>query len=81
MIKAPGGDWRLLLERRVAIMLALGRLYHESDMAAWARRVVRFVDGRVDSDTRNERPAGLDAAAVPAAEAPAAASTASQGAL
>jgi putative ABC transport system ATP-binding protein len=27
---------------------------HESDMAAYARRVVRFVDGRVDSDNGNE---------------------------
>jgi putative ABC transport system ATP-binding protein len=27
---------------------------HESDMAAYARRVVRFVDGRVDSDHGNE---------------------------
>jgi putative ABC transport system ATP-binding protein len=26
---------------------------HESDMAAYAKRVVRFVDGRVDSDHRN----------------------------
>jgi putative ABC transport system ATP-binding protein len=26
---------------------------HEPDMAAYARRVVRFVDGRVDSDRRN----------------------------
>jgi len=26
---------------------------HESDMAAYARRIVRFVDGRVDSDHRN----------------------------
>ncbi len=26
---------------------------HEPDMAAYARRVVRFVDGRVDSDTGN----------------------------
>jgi putative ABC transport system ATP-binding protein len=25
---------------------------HESDMAAYARRVVRFVDGRVASDER-----------------------------
>jgi putative ABC transport system ATP-binding protein len=25
---------------------------HEADMAAYARRVVRFVDGRVESDTR-----------------------------
>ena len=28
---------------------------HEADMAAYARRVVRFVDGRVDSDTVNGR--------------------------
>lgn len=27
---------------------------HEPDMAAYAKRVVRFVDGRVDSDRRNE---------------------------
>ena len=26
---------------------------HEPDMAAWARRVVRFVDGVIDSDTIN----------------------------
>jgi len=26
---------------------------HEPDMAAYARRIVRFVDGRVDSDHRN----------------------------
>jgi len=26
---------------------------HEPDMAACARRVVRFVDGRVDSDRRS----------------------------
>jgi len=26
---------------------------HEPDMAAYARRVVRFVDGRIDSDVRN----------------------------
>ena len=27
---------------------------HEPDMAAYAQRIVRFVDGRVDSDTRQE---------------------------
>jgi len=26
---------------------------HEPEMAAYARRVVRFLDGRVDSDRRN----------------------------
>ena len=30
---------------------------HEPDMAAHARRVVRFVDGRVESDTKNGGPA------------------------
>ncbi|HSE12863.1 MAG TPA: ATP-binding cassette domain-containing protein, partial [Rudaea sp.] len=30
---------------------------HEPDMAEYARRIVRFVDGRVESDVRNgERP-------------------------
>jgi putative ABC transport system ATP-binding protein len=28
-------------------------------MAAYARRIVRFVDGLVASDIRNEHPAGL----------------------
>ena len=37
---------------------------HEADMAAYARRIVRFVDGVVDSDTPNPHPAGLHAAAV-----------------
>lgn len=26
---------------------------HESDIAAFARRIVRFVDGRIDSDILN----------------------------
>ncbi|HEX3125637.1 MAG TPA: ABC transporter ATP-binding protein [Rhodanobacteraceae bacterium] len=35
---------------------------HEPDMAAYAKRIVRFVDGRVDSDLRNgERPQGEQA--------------------
>jgi len=28
---------------------------HEPDMAAYAKRVVRFVDGRVDSDERDDK--------------------------
>jgi putative ABC transport system ATP-binding protein len=36
---------------------------HESDMAGYARRVVHFMDGRIDSDTINTQPA---APAVPA---------------
>jgi putative ABC transport system ATP-binding protein len=31
---------------------------HEADMAAYAKRIVRFVDGVVESDTRNPHPAG-----------------------
>ena len=30
---------------------------HEREMAAYARRIVRFVDGRVDSDGRNDKEA------------------------
>lgn len=33
---------------------------HEADMAAYARRVVHFVDGRIDSDTANQRLASSD---------------------
>ena len=29
---------------------------HENDIAAWARRVVRLRDGRVESDIRNDSP-------------------------
>jgi putative ABC transport system ATP-binding protein len=32
---------------------------HEADMAAYAKRIVRFVDGVVANDTRNPHPAGL----------------------
>jgi putative ABC transport system ATP-binding protein len=32
---------------------------HEPEMAQYARRIVRFVDGRIDSDTRNPRPYAL----------------------
>ncbi|NML25633.1 ABC transporter ATP-binding protein [Zoogloea dura] len=31
---------------------------HEADMAAYARRIVRLVDGLIASDTRNDAPAG-----------------------
>ena len=32
---------------------------HEQDMAAYARRIVRLVDGKVESDIRNAAPAGV----------------------
>ena len=40
--------------------------WHEADMAAYARRIVRFVDGVVASDQLNPQPAGLHVAAVAA---------------
>ena len=40
---------------------------HEADMAAYARRIVRFVDGRIESDVSNVQPA----LATPHAEEPA----------
>ena len=41
----------LNLERGITIVMVT----HEPDMAAYARRVVRFVDGRVDTDQPNEQ--------------------------
>jgi putative ABC transport system ATP-binding protein len=48
--------WRLNDEQGITVLMVT----HEPDMAAYARRVVRFVDGRIASDTPNPRPAGLD---------------------
>jgi len=43
---------------------------HEPDMAAYAHRIVHFVDGRIDSDGPNPHPAVPPAApAAPAAPA------------
>jgi len=49
--------WRLNVERGITVLMVT----HEPDMAAYARRVVRFVDGLVESNRANPRPAGLDA--------------------
>ena len=35
-------------ERDITVLMVT----HEADMAAFARRIVRFVDGRIASDTR-----------------------------
>ena len=40
-------------DRRLTIVMVT----HEPDMAAYAKRVVRFVDGRVESDDRNDKEA------------------------
>ena len=56
---------RLNQERGITVIMVT----HEADMAAYARRIVRFVDGVVDSDTPNPHPAGLRAAHGAATEA------------
>jgi putative ABC transport system ATP-binding protein len=54
--------WRLNVDQGVTVLMVT----HEADMAAYARRIVRFVDGVVAGDTLNPRPAGLhDGAVVP----------------
>lgn len=40
-------------ERGITIVMVT----HEPDMAAYAKRIVRFVDGRIDSDQRNDQEA------------------------
>ncbi len=57
--------WRLNQAHGITVIMVT----HEAGMAAYARRIVRFVDGVVDSDTPNPHPAGLHAAASAATEA------------
>jgi putative ABC transport system ATP-binding protein len=47
--------WRLNVDHGITVLMVT----HEADMAAYAKRIVHFVDGVVDSDTRNPNPAGL----------------------
>ena len=60
--------WRLNVERGITVLMVT----HEAEMAAYATRIVRFIDGAVASDTRNPHPAGLhelpDAGPVEAAD-------------
>ena len=51
--------WGLNSEHGITVVMVT----HEPDMAAYAKRVVRFIDGRFESDERNPHPAGLDAPA------------------
>ncbi|MFZ2123681.1 MAG: ABC transporter ATP-binding protein [Rhodoferax sp.] len=44
--------WQLNVDHGITVLMVT----HEADMAAYARRIVHFVDGVVDSDTRNPRP-------------------------
>jgi putative ABC transport system ATP-binding protein len=59
--------WRLNVDRGITVLMVT----HEPDMAAWARRIVRFVDGVVADDTRNPEPTGVleDAARAAAGQA------------
>ncbi|RPH62397.1 MAG: ABC transporter ATP-binding protein [Burkholderiales bacterium] len=50
--------WRLNVDRGITVLMVT----HEAEMAAWARRIVRFVDGVVESDTPNPQPTGLQVA-------------------
>jgi len=54
--------WRLNADQGITVLMVT----HEPDMAAYARRMVRFVDGLVESDVRNAHPAGLHEADAPA---------------
>jgi putative ABC transport system ATP-binding protein len=46
--------WRLNTDQGITVLMVT----HEPDMASYARRIVRFVDGVVASDERNAHPTG-----------------------
>ena len=54
--------WKLNDDLGITVLMVT----HEADMAQYARRIVRFVDGVVDSDMPNPQPVGLRAAALEA---------------
>ena len=47
--------WGLNVNHGITVLMVT----HEADMAAYAKRIVRFVDGVVESDHRNPHPMGL----------------------
>ena len=49
--------WRLNSDQGITVLMVT----HEPDMAEYARRIVRFVDGVVDSDAPNPHPRGFGA--------------------
>jgi putative ABC transport system ATP-binding protein len=53
--------WKLNVDHGITVLMVT----HESDMAAYAKRIVRFVDGVVASDARNAHPSGLATASTP----------------
>ena len=50
--------WKLNVDQRITVLMVT----HEAEMAAYAKRIVRFVDGVVSSDERNLHPAALKVA-------------------
>ena len=60
--------WRLNVDQGITVLM----VPHETDMAQCARRIVRFVVGRIDSDRPNPQPYALvrEAAAQPLEVAP-----------
>ena len=52
--------WQLNVDHGITVLMVT----HEADMAAYAKRIVHFVDGVVDNDHRNPHPAGLNPAAL-----------------
>ncbi|MFZ2327293.1 MAG: macrolide ABC transporter ATP-binding protein, partial [Rhodoferax sp.] len=51
--------WGLNVKHGITVLMVT----HEPDMAAYAKRMVRFVDGVVASDERNPHPVGEQAVA------------------
>jgi putative ABC transport system ATP-binding protein len=47
--------WQLNVDHGITVLMVT----HEAEMAAYAKRIVHFVDGMVDSDTRNPHPADI----------------------
>jgi putative ABC transport system ATP-binding protein len=46
--------WQLNVDHGITVLMVT----HETEMAAYAKRVVRFLDGAVESDAPNPHPAG-----------------------
>ena len=57
--------WGLNVNQGITVLMVT----HEADMAAYAKRIVHFVDGVVDSDALNPNPRGMHLATTQAAAA------------
>ena len=63
--KRSGEIMDLLWGLNVKLGITVLMVTHEADMAAYAKRIVRFVDGVVESDIPNDHPTALGRIAVP----------------